>query len=396
MKIVAGNIKRLLNALCTLLLIVTTMFAAGAILGGCDVHEFPVINEDPVPDPEPEPEPEPEPVIPTHRKMVLHLQFDTLMPLHKNVTVPQTKSSKGGAQLTGDGYDVRYIVNVYPNENGTVSRTLDTSFVITRDRVDSLDYTAQVELEGGDYTILVWSDYVNQGSLADNFYNTDDFTKLYIGGDEHIGGNDYRDAFRGSQQSIVQAPVSASDTLAQVVEISMGRPMAKYKFISTDYKQFITYATQLAKERALQKAWNMGRMGFDNVEMAGSKAPDISGYTIVFKYSGYMPHQFNMFTNKPSDSKTGVTYRCSIDALGEEEALLGFDYVFVNGSESSVQVALQVEDNEGNVIANIGTIDVPLVRSKVTEVRGAFLTSKAQGGIGIDPGFDNEYNIFIR
>ena len=70
--------------------------------------------------------------------------------------------------------------------------------------------------------------------------------------------------------------------------------------------------------------------------------------------------------------------------------------MFVNGNESSVQVALQVEDNMGNVIADIGTIDVPLVRSKVTEVRGAFLTSNAQGGIGVDPGFDDEYNIFIR
>ena len=109
-----------------------------------------------------------------------------------------------------------------------------------------------------------------------------------------------------------------------------------------------------------------------------------------------MPHQFNMFTNRPSDSKTGVTYGSSIEALGEEEALLGFDYVFVNGNESSVQVALHVEDNEGNKVADIGTIDIPLVRGKITEVRGAFLTSRAGGGIGIDAGFDGEYNIFIK
>lgn len=357
MKIIVCNIKRLLDAFRTLLLIMTTIFIPGAVLGGCDVHEFPL-----------------EPGIPTRRKMLVHLQFDTLMPLYRNITVTQTKSSNEDVAMTGDAYDVRYIINAYPNENGAVSRTLDTSFVFTRDGVDILDYTAQIELEGGDYTLLVWCDYVEQGTCADNFYNTADFTRLYLAGDEHIGGTDFRDAFRGSCQSIVNVPVSASDTLSQVVEIRMGRPMAKYKFISTDYRQFLIYATRQAKV----------------------KASDISGYTIAFKYSGYMPHQFNMFTNKPSDSKTGVTYRCPIDALGENEALLGFDYVFVNGNESSVQVALQVEDNMGNVIADIGTIDVPLVRSKVTEVRGAFLTSNAQGGIGVDPGFDDEYNIFIR
>lgn len=358
MKKLAVNTKRLLNALCELLLTITMTFVAGAALVGCDVHEFPVIVEEPIPDP----------VIPTSRKMLLHLQFDTLMPLYRNVTVSQTKSSAGRAAMAEDGYDVRYIVNVYPNVDGGISRKLDTSFVFTRDRVDSLDYTAHIELEGGDYTLLVWSDYIERGTNTDYFYNTGDFTKINIAGDEYVGRNDYRGAYRGCRQSFVQAPVSPSDTLAQIVDIQMVRPMAKYRFISTDYRQFI----------------------------AESKVHDISGYKIMFKYSGYMPHQFNMFTNRPSDSKTGVTYGSSIEALGEEEALLGFDYVFVNGNESSVQVALHVEDNEGNKVADIGTIDIPLVRGKITEVRGAFLTSRAGGGIGIDAGFDGEYNIFIK
>ena len=70
--------------------------------------------------------------------------------------------------------------------------------------------------------------------------------------------------------------------------------------------------------------------------------------------------------------------------------------MFVNGTESTVQVALDVRDAAGEVIASIPPIDVPLTRSRYTTVRGPFLTTEATGGVGIDPGFDGEWNVEIR
>ena len=58
-------------------------------------------------------------------------------------------------------------------------------------------------------------------------------------------------------------------------------------------------------------------------------------------------------------------------------------------------ILFEVYDSENNLLANINPIEVPLVRSQLTIVRGEFLTSKATGGVGIVPDFDGEYNIVI-
>ena len=65
----------------------------------------------------------------------------------------------------------------------------------------------------------------------------------------------------------------------------------------------------------------------------------------------------------------------------------------VNGHESSVAVCMEVYDPDGELIGSTSTISVPTMRGRNTIVRGRFLTSQATGGVGIDPGFDGEYNI---
>ena len=89
----------------------------------------------------------------------------------------------------------------------------------------------------------------------------------------------------------------------------------------------------------------------------------------------------------------GTMFSSSLQPLNEDEALIGFDYVIVNGVESSVtlQVALYAPDGELMSLSN--PVVVPVVRGKVTTVRGKFLTLATGGGIGIDPGFDGEFNL---
>ena len=71
------------------------------------------------------------------------------------------------------------------------------------------------------------------------------------------------------------------------------------------------------------------------------------------------------------------------------------DYIFVNGSESAVKVNLTIRDGEGNLLNEIGDIDVPIVRGKLTTIRDEFLTRDYAPGIGINPGFDGEIDIVI-
>ena len=53
---------------------------------------------------------------------------------------------------------------------------------------------------------------------------------------------------------------------------------------------------------------------------------------------------------------------------------------------------LEVFDRDGTLLSSTNPIDVPIVRNKLTVVRGHFLTTRASGGIGVVTKFDGEYN----
>ncbi len=103
-----------------------------------------------------------------------------------------------------------------------------------------------------------------------------------------------------------------------------------------------------------------------------------------------------MFTNRPADAWTGLTFEGRMIQLDKDNAELGFDYVFVNGHESSVTVSVEIYDRDGTLLSRSQPVSVPLVRNKVTIVRGKFLTVKAEGGVSIDADFDGEYNYEYR
>ena len=75
---------------------------------------------------------------------------------------------------------------------------------------------------------------------------------------------------------------------------------------------------------------------------------------------------------------------------------LGYDYIFVNGTETTLAISVEVYNRDGELMSSTNPINVPIVRSKMTVVKGEFLTSKATGGITINPGYDgDDYNIEI-
>jgi hypothetical protein len=109
-----------------------------------------------------------------------------------------------------------------------------------------------------------------------------------------------------------------------------------------------------------------------------------------------MPCSYNIFTDKPADAWTGISFESRMETLSETEVSLGYDYVFVNGSESTLSLTVEVYDKDGKKMSSSQPIQVPVVRSKLTVVRGEFLTSEASGGVSINPGYDgDDYNVEI-
>jgi hypothetical protein len=288
----------------------------------------------------------------------------------------------------GETYDnhrdygkIRYIVRTYPvSEKMRPTSDYTQEFVFTKDISEGYDHEVTLDLLPGNYNVMVWSDLI-QTSSDNHFHNADNFAEIRLQGD-HKGNNDYRDAFRGSNNISLVADIM--EHLPDTLDIAMQRPLAKFEFVTTDLKEFIDKEYQyLLKE----------------VETRGELLPtrvNTDDYKVVLYYSGYMPFAYNMNADKPVDSKLGVSFESKIDVLNENEASLGFDYVFVNGKTSSVTVQIGLYDKEDSQLALSVPINVPLQRNHHTVVKGSFLMEETSGGITINPDFDGNHNIVIE
>ncbi|MGM9764084.1 MAG: DUF6562 domain-containing protein [Candidatus Cryptobacteroides sp.] len=305
----------------------------------------------------------------------LHLLFDTDIPVYQEIERDFAKSKAVGVTLQR-----RYIIKAYRSD----VRDEAGSWVFYRPAGECPDTTVTLHIQDGNYRLLLWSDFIEDGSESDYFYLTSDFADIRLPDrDGYKGATDARETFRGDVQ-IVSGTKS--------VDVGMQRPMAKYIFITTDLGKFMNNERQKAESRV--------------EEQDASNSPDspvripgvnLQNYGVRFIYSRYMSYSFNMFANRPSDSWTGISFETDMDELGGDSALVGFDYIFVNSHDTSIYVSVEVFDRrDGEVLARIPAMDVPLRRNHKTIVRGDFLSVKAGNVVGIDPGFDGDFNIEIR
>lgn len=336
----------------------------------CDVHEFPKDHSQRVP-------------------FLLHLDFDTEMPFYKEITYIRNGVSKT-VGVEAD-HDLRYTVKVYRNDNvRSGNRVSDTTYIFTKSDLSDLSYVAELMLPEGEYYFQVWTDYVDHGSYRDLYYNTSDFSEIILADREHhSGSNHYRDAFRGYATATVINPSYYTGEVLHTVEnqahVEMRRPMGKYKFVSTDVEAFLARVVQMIQESGSQES---------NEEILQNI--NLSDFKVVFRYNLFMPCSFNMFTDKPADSWTGVNFESQMYIETENEMTLGYDYIFVNGSETTLSISLEVYYKDGRLMSATNPIDVPIVRSKMTLVKGEFLTSEASEGVNISPDFDGEFNLEIH
>ena len=92
---------------------------------------------------------------------------------------------------------------------------------------------------------------------------------------------------------------------------------------------------------------------------------------------------------------TGISFSSAPLTVSDNEACLAFDYVLVNGAESSVGLEMVIYNAEGMEVNRVSGVTVPVSRNKITTVRDEFLTRRFAPGIGISPGFDGEINVVI-
>lgn len=353
---------------------------------------------------------------PSPADVIVNLDFDTQLPQYKVLNEEGTRASHDGRD-----YDIRYTIAAYRLlQDGSYAEEPFLLKVFSKDEIDELNATFRFSIDEGSYRFYVWTDFVLAGTQIDYFYNTTNFRRISLQG-THEGNNDFRDAFSGSAD--LKVIRRGSRETPSTVTVQMRRPLAKFEFITTDLQEFITKTIEamIRKEEAeaAAKAGETKSEGGDNPEditptesdtktdgdtkadgdtkTGDTKTPvvDLEKYTVVFFYSGYMPNAYNMMEGKPCDSATGVKFSSALSAIDNHDARLGFDYVFVNGEESSVMVTVALYDEEGTQLSISRQIEVPIKRSMLTTVRGSFLMQNTGGGVAIDPGFEDEFNIYI-
>ena len=319
-------------------------------------------------------------------KCYVHLRYDTSdMPLFATLEYDENGvTRRTRARGPEDPLDFRYILMVYDdqdyrsradNRSGTRGQIKEISLTVPVTG-ELLDRTFEVDLPAGDYSILGWSDYVEPGRTDDKYYTTDDMRAVTVIQDKrgnHPGGLEGRQCFRGDALATVTLPDPVAwDEVAEEksidIYIDMERPIAKFRFIATDSQEFLTRGTR----------------GLDD-------------YYAIISYPTYMPSTFNARLDKPTDSRTGQYFSTDISAIDEHKSQLGFDYMFVNHTDASAQVAVDIYEKKTNrKISSSGSITIPLRRGHVTEISGKFFTTTNNSGMGINPDFDGEFNIEIK
>ena len=334
------------------------------LLTSCNVHEWPETPE----------------MVSFHLK----LKYETSM-TEWNHLFDGTSIAEAG---NGEIYDnfqkygqMRYIVRAYPVlDKQRSSKEHTQEFVFTSNTAQGYNHEVSLELPAGNYEIQVWSDMIESGE-NNYFYNAANFSEIALQG-EYRANTDHRDAFRGKGN--IQLVSDIVEYVPETLEIEMQRPLAKYEFVTTDLQDFIEKEIEFLKmEAATRGETPPTRVNTDD-------------YKVVFYYSGYMPNTYNINSDRPVDSIMGVLFDSKLDILSEKEASMGFDYVFVGNEKTAVTMQIGFYDKEGRQVAMTSPLNIPLLRSHHTILKGSFLTQKASGGIIIDSEFDGNHNITIE
>lgn len=280
---------------------------------------------------------------------------------------------------SGRSLAARYIFRVYPAGESSICYSTTTLY---SDDLSREDFTASISVPVGDYDIRVYSDYVDRDTHEALYYDADDFSSITYKY-PYVGATREKDSFRG----VCTVSVLSSTNETEHVEgvINLQRPLTAYAFVSTDLAEFVR--SEIARRNA-PSINETTDAGVPSVPMV-----DFEGYKVTVSYPAFLPCVYNNFTDKPVDSAVGVKFDAEIHTLNENEALVGFDYFFINGEESGVRAALDIYDPDGDLIASVPGVDIPVKRNRCTIVRGEFLTSKASGSTGIAPEFFGDYNI---
>ena len=135
---------------------------------------------------------------------------------------------------------------------------------------------------------------------------------------------------------------------------------------------------------------NGGAIGVKVKNFAGEGAGVVCTSTATYAYGDEIVIDFEVLS-------AGSMYLSVND-----ETVLNYDnekLVATNGYfgfGQSAASSVEIYDAAGKMLSRFRPVDVPLVRSRLTTVKAAFLTSEAGGGVSVSPDYEGNHTIVIK
>lgn len=260
----------------------------------------------------------------------------------------------------------RFIVEAYDRNREVVSRQ-----VIYDKDLEAKEFVVPVtmRLHATRYRLVVWSDYVRVSEPeAQLYYDASSLTPVINNGN-YRGNTDAKDAFSG-YTDVDLLPYADQWNARVDARVTLARPMGRYEVIATDVEAF---------KRRLAEGTVNG-----------------TSFTARIKYSGYLAVGYNCYDQVRKHSLNYMQYTRTLNLNTDETSmLLGFDYLFVAPDES-LDIPVEIEIvNENSETVSRSAVTIPLALNRNVTVKGRFLTSTADGGLNIDPGYDGDVSIDI-
>lgn len=286
--------------------------------------------------------------------LTLNLTFPSpYLPDFVSAQTAQAKSRAAGEELK-----LRAIIEVYAqNTQELVLRKEEFITATATERV----YTSTLQLTPGKYDLRLWADYTTDPRTDNHYVTTDSDIIRLLSQTAYRGNTDTRDAF-------TQIATLNLGTADQSADITMHRPLAKYRLIATDVTKY--------EQLRLQRGY-----------------PALQDLKISVVYEGFLPNAYSIKNQKPADADTGYSYASALSEQTEETVTVGADYVLVNGNESFVTVTILFKDAAGKTVSGVKGVKVAYRAGQLTTVSGNFLTAGIGGGVVIDTDWSGDYDV---
>lgn len=320
----------------------TFLLFIALLANGCSLHEEPELT----PDGELG-------VDPTAVTLNLNLTMNLSLAERTPVTISRAAETK---------YLRRFIVEAY------LDRQMAARQTVYEEDFNLANLSVSMKLHARNYRILVWADYVNAETPDKGLvYDAENLAFILPAGN-YVGNSRYKDVFAASTM-VDLTRYRDNWGAASELNVELYRPVARYELVTKDVETF------------LHKLTTGGLSG--------------ESFTARVKYSDYLPTGYNLWDDVPKNSLMYMTYNVSFQrpADGTKELRLAFDYVMVgDGEATSIPVELEIVNEKNEVLAR-SILNIPCERGKNTVVRGNFLTSDVNGGIGINPDYDGDVEV---